>query len=54
MLVSHLEILLSYCHQRALDGNVMVLQGGWRLPGDSCRPEGTVIYKNRALQTPWR
>ncbi|KAI3430517.1 hypothetical protein D9Q98_005110 [Chlorella vulgaris] len=27
-------------------------KGGWRLPGDSCQPEGTVNYKNRALQTP--
>lgn len=29
-------------------------KGGWRLPGDRCRPEGTVNYKNRALQTPFR
>ena len=29
-------------------------EGGWRLPTDSCRPEGTMVYKNRALQTPWR
>ena len=29
-------------------------KGGWRLPGDSCRPEGTNNYKNRALQTPFR
>ncbi len=28
-------------------------KGGWRLPGDSCRPDGTVQYKNRALQTPF-
>ncbi len=27
-------------------------KGGWRLP-DS-RPEGTVQYKDRALQSPWR
>jgi hypothetical protein len=27
---------------------------GWRLPGDAARPEGTVAYKNRALQTPFR
>jgi alpha-glucan,water dikinase len=26
---------------------------GWRLPGDSFRPAGTVCYKNRALQTPF-
>jgi hypothetical protein len=29
-------------------------QGGWRLPGESCRPEGSVQYKDRALQTPFR
>ena len=29
-------------------------KGGWRLPGDRCRPDGTVNYKNRALQTPFR
>lgn len=29
-------------------------QGGWRLPGDAARPQGTVAYKNRALQTPFR
>lgn len=28
-------------------------KGGWRLPGDKCRPEGTMLYKNRALQTPF-
>lgn len=29
-------------------------KGGWRLPGQHVWPEGTVQYKNRALQTPWR
>lgn len=29
-------------------------KGGWRLPGDSCRPSGTIAYKNRALRTPFR
>jgi alpha-glucan, water dikinase len=29
-------------------------KGGWRLPGGSVRPEGTVSYKDRALQTPFR
>lgn len=29
-------------------------KGGWRLPDERCRPEGTVMYKNRALQTPFR
>ena len=29
-------------------------EGGWRLPGGPCRPEGTVEYKKRALQTPFR
>eukprot|EP00887_Chlorella_sp_A99_P007269 scaffold2.g7269.t1 len=28
-------------------------KGGWRLPGPGCRPEGTVAYKQRALQTPF-
>lgn len=28
-------------------------KGGWRLPGGSSRPEGTVQYKKRALQTPF-
>jgi alpha-glucan,water dikinase len=28
-------------------------KGGWRLPGRSSRPEGTVEYKKRALQTPF-
>lgn len=28
-------------------------KGGWRLPGGSSRPEGTVEYKKRALQTPF-
>eukprot|EP00955_Chlamydomonas_euryale_P094251 364840-Chlamydomonas_euryale.AAC.18 len=28
--------------------------GGWRLPGGGCRPEGTVQYKDRALQSPFR
>ena len=27
---------------------------GWRLPGTGAWPEGTVRYKDRALQTPWR
>lgn len=29
-------------------------QGGWRLPGGEAWPEGTVKYKDRALQTPWK
>jgi hypothetical protein len=29
-------------------------KGGWRLPGTDVWPEGTVQYKDRALQTPWR
>ena len=29
-------------------------QGGWRLPGNEAWPEGTVQYKDRALQTPWK
>ena len=29
-------------------------KGGWRLPGDSSRPEGTVEYKKRALQSPFK
>jgi hypothetical protein len=29
-------------------------KGGWRLPGEECRPEGTQQYKDRALQTPFR
>lgn len=29
-------------------------KGGWRLPGNNCRPEGTQQYKDRALQTPFR
>ena len=28
-------------------------QGGWRLPGEQAQPQGTVAYKNRALQTPF-
>ena len=28
-------------------------KGGWRLPPQRCRPEGTVQYKQRALQTPF-
>ena len=28
-------------------------KGGWRLPGAVSRPEGTVEYKKRALQTPF-
>lgn len=27
-------------------------KGGWRLPG--CRPEGTIQYKDRALQSPFK
>ena len=26
----------------------------WALPEESSRPEGTLVYKSRALQTPWR
>lgn len=29
-------------------------KGGWRLPGDSSRPEDTIEYKKRALQTPFK
>ena len=29
-------------------------KGGWRLPRTDVWPEGTVQYKDRALQTPWR
>ena len=29
-------------------------KGGWRLPEARFRPEGTVQYKDRALQTPWK
>lgn len=29
-------------------------KGGWRLPGKKSRPEGTVQYKNRALQTTFK
>ena len=29
-------------------------KGGWRLPEAQYRPEGTVQYKDRALQTPWK
>ncbi|KAG1681344.1 hypothetical protein FOA52_007392 [Chlamydomonas sp. UWO 241] len=29
-------------------------KGGWRLPGDGVRPAGTVAYKDRALQSPWK
>jgi alpha-glucan,water dikinase len=28
-------------------------KGGWRLPGGGSRPDGTVEYKKRALQTPF-
>lgn len=28
--------------------------GGWRLPGDRWRPDGSVNYKNRALQSPFQ
>ena len=26
----------------------------WALPEEGSRPEGSVVYKSRALQTPWR
>lgn len=29
-------------------------KGGWRLPDNACRPDGTQQYKDRALQTPFR
>jgi alpha-glucan,water dikinase len=29
-------------------------KGGWRLPGEACRPEGSVQYKDRALQSPFK
>lgn len=29
-------------------------KGGWRLPGEAARPDGTVQYKARALQTPFK
>lgn len=29
-------------------------KAGWRLPGEASWPEGTVKYKDRALQTPFR
>lgn len=29
-------------------------KAGWALPPDNLRPEGTVQYKKRALQTPWK
>lgn len=29
-------------------------KGGWRLPAESCWPQDTVMYKNRALQSPCR
>lgn len=29
-------------------------KGGWRLPGEAVRPEGTRQYKDRALQTPFK
>lgn len=28
-------------------------KGGWRLPEPASRPEGTIQYKDRALQSPW-
>lgn len=28
-------------------------QGGWRLPAEQARPQDTVAYKGRALQTPF-
>jgi hypothetical protein len=29
-------------------------KGGWRLPGEAVRPDGTRQYKDRALQTAFR
>mmetsp|Transcript_39261 Transcript_39261/g.92974 ORF Transcript_39261/g.92974 Transcript_39261/m.92974 type:complete len:1415 (-) Transcript_39261:222-4466(-) len=29
-------------------------KGGWRLPGEECRPPDTVQYKDRALQSPFQ
>lgn len=29
-------------------------KGGWRLPPPHVRPEGTVQYKDRALQSPFK
>lgn len=29
-------------------------KGGWRLPGEDARPDGTRQYKDRALQTPFK
>lgn len=29
-------------------------KGGWRLPSQRVRPEGTVTYKDRALQSPFK
>ena len=29
-------------------------KAGWRLPGEASWPDGTVKYKDRALQTPFR
>ena len=37
-----------------VEGGQSSSKAGWVLPPDSCRPEGTVAYKKRALQTPWK
>ena len=37
-----------------VEGGQSAKKAGWVLPPDSCRPEGTVAYKKRALQTPWK
>ena len=35
-----------------VEGGRDAKKGGWNLPPNNCRPEGTVQYKKRALQTP--
>ena len=37
-----------------VEGGKSAHKAGWVLPPDHCRPEGTVQYKKRALQTPWK
>ena len=37
-----------------VEGGAQSKNNGWVLPPDSCRPEGTVQYKKRALQTPFK
>ncbi|KAK9809702.1 hypothetical protein WJX73_007079 [Symbiochloris irregularis] len=37
-----------------VEGGDFSHKSGWVLPPDSCRPEGTVQYKKRALQTPFK